>query len=443
MVYRSTAASISAIPPSSAFSSTGFSLHQSFLTLHDLNTEKQAEAYDATARALERQIIDGFRQWSKQHAGRVRFAREELIGLRNKAGKIVDADQTLVGTYEELSTKVDNLRQVYTSKSRSLDDMEEDARFAPIASPPTAVKQVQMPTEATPTASPSIKRSGTVSERIAEKLKVTPAGGSPVKAAPSTPVEKHHQRSNSMAEKELFQFSGVAIPFEGLISLLTRFAHHLKTTLPPDVDDGSDDKITSRTRTTILGTFNETFSGVEVIDWLTENVDGFGGERARAVEAGSQLLRWNLISRIGVQRGWDPSASAYYVLKENATDTSPYAVEALRNQLKAEEAPAAPATDQAKAVLSVASSVMRNYLGSNAGAVTEEPPLVIARREAKIADEEYRAAVEQLDLIRLRLEETIERGLRQWEKWERERLNAAKTGKSFPWIRYATPLLIC
>lgn len=421
--YRATAATLAALPPSSAFSSTGFSLHQSFLTLHELNTTKQADAFESTARALERQIIDGFRQWSKQHAGRVHYAREELVGVRNpKTGKIIDADQTLVGTYEELSSKVASLRQVYVSKSRLLDDMEEDARFAPIASSPPVVKHV------VPGPEPSIKRSGTVSERIAEKLKSTPAGGSPSRV-PTAPLsdESRHQRSNSTADKELFQFSGVSIPFEGLISLLTRFAHYLATTLPPESDAGADERITSRTRTTLLGTWDETFNAVELIDWLTENVEGFKGERARAVEAGSQLLRWNLISRIGVNRGWDASASAYYVLKEAATDTSPYAVEALRNQLKAEEAPpTAPAT----AVLSAASSAMRNYLGPTAAATTEEPPLVSARREAKVADSEYRAAVEQLDLIRLRLEETIESGLRQWERWERERLNAAKTGQS-------------
>jgi hypothetical protein len=81
-------------------------------------------------------------------------------------------------------------------------------------------------------------------------------------------------------------------------------------------------------------------------------------------------------------------------------------------------------------------SLVRNYLPTsmssslgNASPSTSEPAHIRARREAKRADNEYREALDALEVIRLRVEEQVEMGLRIWDRWERERLGAIKTGE--------------
>lgn len=83
--------------------------------------------------------------------------------------------------------------------------------------------------------------------------------------------------------------------------------------------------------------------------------------------------------------------------------------------------------------LASASSILQNYLPqalqpSQSGGNQQELVHVKARREAKIADEDYRKALEKLERMRLAIEEKLEVGMNQWESWERERLNAVKTG---------------
>jgi hypothetical protein len=82
------------------------------------------------------------------------------------------------------------------------------------------------------------------------------------------------------------------------------------------------------------------------------------------------------------------------------------------------------------------STLVRNYLPAsissslgNTSPSTTEPAHVRARREAKKADNEYREALDALEVIRLRVEEQVELGLRIWDRWERERLGAVKTGE--------------
>ncbi len=81
-------------------------------------------------------------------------------------------------------------------------------------------------------------------------------------------------------------------------------------------------------------------------------------------------------------------------------------------------------------------ALMRNYLPSsissslsNASSVPSESAHGKARREAKRADDEYREALDKLEIMRLRVEEQVEAALRVWERWERERLGVVKTGE--------------
>lgn len=45
-------------------------------------------------------------------------------------------------------------------------------------------------------------------------------------------------------------------------------------------------------------------------------VEGFGGDWVRGEQAGGELLKWGMVGRIGVGRGWDAGGEVFYVLKE-------------------------------------------------------------------------------------------------------------------------------
>jgi hypothetical protein len=129
---------------------------------------------------------------------------------------------------------------------------------------------------------------------------------------------------------------------------------------------------------------------------------------------------------------------------------SPFAIESLKNHIRASEpaskastavantTPAATSTPTLPS-LSTASTLVKSYLpaltslpsalnpSADSGA---EASHVKARKEAKIADEEYRAGVDDLEMMRLRVEEWVEKGLKNWERWERERMGSVKTGTS-------------
>ncbi len=123
-----------------------------------------------------------------------------------------------------------------------------------------------------------------------------------------------------------------------------------------------------------------------------------------------------------------------------ATDSSPFAIEALRNHIMFELArapaytPSSHNTSGASSSAAVVTNMMKSYLPTSLSSLASgspannEPAHIRSRREAKKADEEYREAVERLDVTRLRIEEQIENGLRLWEKWERERMGVVRTG---------------
>lgn len=70
--------------------------------------------------------------------------------------------------------------------------------------------------------------------------------------------------------------AGLSLPLPGLVAMLTDFARHLSLTLPPtpggDRAVSKEEELRSRTRTTLFGTFDESFSGAEFVDWLLNKV---------------------------------------------------------------------------------------------------------------------------------------------------------------------------
>lgn len=350
--------------------------------------------------------------------------------------------------------------------------MSYSAKFSP------AAHAVQSPNTDNYTASPKpksaiLQRSGTVADRISEKLraasvassrsstrshlsvdgKTLPAPPTPLRSSspvqlddngPSSPKEekfippsdpmgqpkvqtdgppvpiKHDGRSPSIDVPQTpLLLSGLSLPPQGLKDLLRRLDNYLQTTPAPGVEIDPEQQVSrikaalaSRQRSTILGTYEKTFSGAEVVEWLQANVEGFGGDWERCADAASELHRSGFISRAGVGRGFEPTSETHYVLKLTANESN-------------------PASNLVSPSVTNNFSMLKSYLPASMGS-SDEPAHVRLRREAIKADEAYKEGVQVAEEKRLEMEERIERGLRIWERWERERLGAVRNGK-LPW----------
>ena len=89
--------------------------------------------------------------------------------------------------------------------------------------------------------------------------------------------------------------------------------------------------------------------------------------------------------------------------------------------------PSSPATQTANLIKrsgTLATSIFKTLAPNQA----YEPMYVKARAEADHAEHTYRVAVRKLDRERLSVEEKIEDTLKLLQRWESDRLRAAKTG---------------
>jgi len=315
--------------------------------------------------------------------------------------------------------------------------------------------------------SPLLQRSGTVADRISEKLraasisssngshrshlsidgKTLPAPPTPLRS--SSPVETSGPRSpkeekfipptDPMGQPKVqsdgpplpskngikspsieiseasILLSGLSLSAQSLKDLLRKLDSYLQTTPAPGVDIDPEQQssrskaaMASRQWGTILGTYEKAFTGEEVVGWLQAHVEGFGGDWERCADAASELYRSGYISRAGVGRTFEPTSETHYVLKLNANESSTGSVPpAVTNQL----------------------SMLKSYLPASLGS-SDEPAHVRHRRDAIKAEESYKEGVRVAEEKRLEMEERIERGLRIWERWERERLGAVRNGAS-------------
>ena len=160
----------------------------------------------------------------------------------------------------------------------------------------------------------------------------------------------------------------------------------------------------------MFGKYEKTFSGQEAVEWLSKNVEGFGGDWDRCADAAGELSNMGYLSRVGVGRGFDASDDTFYTLK--------YARSLSSNSLVSPLSPSTSANLQ---------SMFKSYLPGSLG-TSDEPAHVRLRREARKADEAYKDGVRTAEEKRLEMEERIEQGLRVWERWERERLGVIDAG---------------
>lgn len=273
--------------------------------------------------------------------------------------------------------------------------------------------------------------------------------------------------------------SGVALTPRMFQSLLTRFDQYIHTHAAPGSEQAQASELStrqalaSRQKSSILGTYEKTFSGEELVSWLSDNVEGLGGEWDRCVEASEELVRMGHVSRIGVVgRGFEPEDDVHFILRLNPTEGTGVNVANLRKNLSSyANNYANTAQNYASSGYNYASTNMphvQQYANTNlsqiqtnitsavsgiserlpsvsspsttasaipgwaknylpAAVASNEPAHVRLRHEANRASEAYHAGVAEAEARRLEMEERIERGLRTWERWERERLGVIRS----------------
>ncbi|WRT69442.1 uncharacterized protein IL334_006428 [Kwoniella shivajii] len=466
------------LPTTSPESSS--SLQHTLLSLRGASSAR-GQAHRALAQELESRVLAGFRAWKERHQVRVKEAKNDMLG---KGG--------VVSFWEKENGKLNNLHQTYINKTRTADDSEDDAKFAPAtARSPTSDNYTSSPKAKSKTSNANLRRAGTVADRISEKLRAASISSNPPSGSPSSPTR--HKGVLSIDGKDLppppsplrpvigspdgmtspisptreerfvpptepdgkpfihssggppvpsktptspassdtrakpILLSGLSLSPQALKDLLQRFDAYLLTNLAPYSDapfapsNRSNAALASRQRSTILGTYEKTFSGEEVVEWLKENIEGFGGDWERCVEAAGELHKMGYFSRTGVGRGFDSSEDTYFVLKINphSNSATSQASEALASM--GLTSPLSPTS-----ATNALPSLFKSYLPSSL-ANSDEPAHVRLRKEASKADEAYKEGIRIAEERRLEMEESIEKGLRLWERWERERLVAVKT----------------
>ncbi|BEI80589.1 hypothetical protein CcaverHIS002_0111180 [Cutaneotrichosporon cavernicola] len=503
------------------------SLQHTLMSLRNASAGR-GEANRALAMELQEHILVPFNGWKARHEDRIETARDDMLG---KGG--------LIASWEKEVNKLMGLRQAYTNKMRLADESEEDAQFAPGTA---SLKSPDANSNSSLAKQSGLMRSGTVADRISEKLrqassgshsrsssvasqsgaspsdkdlppppppviqeeenkveerpksptgsaKVAPPklqiGGAPRAAddSPSSPTHEdafipptdpngrpkmsNEEPASAIDEhgNEFILLSGVALAPRAFRALLSRFDQYLLTHVAPGSEQAQSSELStrqtlaSRQRSSILGTYEKTFSGEELVSWLSHNLEGLGGEWDRCVDAGDELLRMGHLSRVGVVgRGFEPEDDVFFVLKVDASESSGVSVAGLRKNLStyaktaenyansgynyaASNAPAArqyannnlsnlqtsissfslPAVASGPSVPTWA----KNYLP--AAVSSNEPAHIRLRLEANRANELYHSGVSQAEACRLDMEERIERGLRTWERWERERLGVIRS----------------
>ncbi|WVQ79532.1 hypothetical protein IAT38_001631 [Cryptococcus sp. DSM 104549] len=464
--HHTLASSLLNPPLSSTSPESSSSLQHTLLSLRGASSAR-GEAHRALALELEQRVLEGWKAWVERHAVRVKEAKSDMLG---KSG--------VVNAWEKDVQKLGSLKQTYLAKSRAADDSEDDAKFAPVAvrsPPPDNYTSSPKPVQAKLAQGAHLRRSGTVADRITEKLraasissgsaapvspakhraaisidgKVLPPPPSPPSglASPSSPREDRFIPPTDPDGKPIMHgappvpekgspvpelhaqpilLSGLSLPAQGLKDLLQRFDAYLLTNPAPYSDaphtpsTRSNAALASRQRSTILGTYEKTFSGEEVVEWLKENIEGFGGDWDRSVDAAGELHKMGHFSRIGVGRGFEPSDDTYFILKISPNEPS----SSSGGLPLGLTSPLSPSN--ASSHLPNLLKQYQSYLPASL-ANSDEPAHVRLRREATKADEAYKEGVWNAEEKRLEMEERIERGLRVWEKWERERLAAVKT----------------
>ncbi|KAI0367057.1 hypothetical protein BV20DRAFT_1093145 [Pilatotrama ljubarskyi] len=456
------AATLNAPPPAgSAFNvDDGASLLMAFRGLRE-EAATEGALHESVAKELQTAVADPFEKWAEGY-------KERLLGSK---ANLLDG---WMYSYELGQAEVNKLKNDYLTKTRKADEAEDDARFAPITHPVgdqyTSSPKLK-PLGANPNAAAASprapQRQATMSERITQRLKEFRLNAGTTAQHQTQHQQKPDVQFDADAEEDSKRFSkldkGKGRATDSGASTPQRAMSPPPIDMPPAAEKAQPNPPKLETdpvpapppppmdvagvsmtptevsalmkkakaelplrpvRFPLLGEYQECFSGEEFASWLNENVKAFGGDLDHAEIAARVLTeKYGLLRRLGeLGNDFENADDAFYQFRPKA--------------FTLDAPPSKTAVPQVLTPIEKLSPLAQNVAGRTSGlanlvskafAANGEPAYVRARREAEIADKEYRIAVRKLDRQRLGLEERIEEALKALQKWELDRLRAVKT----------------
>ncbi|KAF8892093.1 hypothetical protein BD779DRAFT_1670440 [Infundibulicybe gibba] len=421
-------------PPGAGFGADdGASLLMAFRGLQ-AESAAQGQAHKNISKELDTLVADPFDEWAQGYKERLRQNKTTVI-------------DNWLRSYEHAQGEVTKLKNQYLTKTRRADEAEDDAKFAPNGG--STDKYTNSPRlrpvdgRRTPP-----QRTASVSERIAMRLKEIQKRSSDALAqATSTqdPNQEEEVEEEAESAAKVDKGKGKAIESQTLASPLPMSPLQPPKELPGppalpapillaglSFTPAAVSRLLTRAaaeinlrpvRFPLLGEYKDCFNGEELVAWLNENVDGFGGSLDRAEDAARDLTeREDLLRRIGeFGNQFEHSDDAFYQFRPKAFTLDGETAET-NGLLQPTNKALQPET------LIKRTGTLVNFVSKALNASANgEPTYVKARHDAEEADRAYRIAVRKLDRQRLGLEERLEETLKVLQRWETERLRAVKT----------------
>ncbi|KAG9312988.1 hypothetical protein JVU11DRAFT_6426 [Chiua virens] len=432
------------LSPPATSSQAGFSRDDGaslLMTFRGLQAESaaQGQIHRDTSKDLQTLVVEPFHVWAQGY--KERLSTSKATALNN-----------WVRYYEDAQKEVIKLKNAYLTKIRRADEAEDDAKFAPnndlgdhyTTSPRLAPRDVRPP-----------QRSGTVSERIAQRFKEIQrravASASSVTASDAgseTTVEKEEEESPKVdkGKGKAIESSPSVIasspppmspplppPKAGVTSPKSSAAPLPPTpilvaglSLPPPTVSALLTRAAAELplrpiRFPLIGEYVDCFTGSEFVEWLNKNVPGFAGNIDLAEEGARDLTeREGLLRRVGeFGNQFEHADDVYYQFRSKAFD-----LEDKGTEVSATSAKGSQITGNLLRRSGDLVNVVTKALNANS---QNEPVHIRLRNEADDADKLYRVSVRKLDRQRLGLEERVEELLKTLQRWELERLAAVKT----------------
>lgn len=348
-----------------AFADTAFPLLQAF---DGMRTEMQdaARNHHRIAQSIRDLVVNPFSRWCDAHEARLQDSQDEL--------------QTRIKAHDRQADAVKKLRSIYFNKCRLVEDIEEENKLA-FQDPENSPKQDQHGQQG---------QQAQQGQQIPE-IKVQP-----------------HKEEEEKEEDELYEIGDDTYQPEQVKQILSQMLSVIKM---------------GETKVPILGTYLNTSAGSDIVEYLQRSMGNISVGYAERI--GQDLVSNGFLRLIGnVGNTFANSSKLFYQWRPKAFQLAGVPEKKALNRTFSLASSGSEANDSP--VVGTVSEYLANWNVLN-NARPNETPSQRMQREAREADDKYKAGVRKLDELRCELEEAIFLHLTFLERCELDRLKAIKT----------------
>ena len=331
-----------------------------------------ARSHRKIASNIRELVVNPFARWCEQHSARVQNSQDDLQGR--------------IRSHDRQADTVKSYRSAYYNKCRRVEDLDEEEKLA-----------FQDPSSAAATVATAAPASTT---------------GSPKPAPQSVPSIKVNEEED---DPEPVEIGDQVYQPEQVKKMLTHVLETIRL---------------GETKVPILGTYQNVTTGAEIVEYIQKHMGGSNVSYAEKI--GQDLVDNGFLRLIGnMGSAFANSSKMYYQWRTKVFEIT--GIPEKRPKL------AGRATTLTSSSLDSGSTPQSPVLGDRVSEIwgagwnplnnahPNETPAEKLRREARDADERYKAAVRKLDGIRCNLEEAIIDHLKFMERCELDRLKAIKS----------------